>query len=466
MSKNASSDNEYLLLVEEARKRQIKLNNKQIKRIRNLYREVAKNLEVKANKAKKGSLTERWIKDYKKAVEQEIRRINGVLFTQISDSILESANIPIGIQLNFFSLIDNKYKGNIDKSFASMFSNVPNKVLYEITNGDIYKDGRGLSKRLWWNEKKVNGDIDYIIQKGIAEKKSAFELAEDLQTYLNPDTKKDFEFKSRYGNKRVEYNSFRLAITSISHAYQLSMKRSCKMNPFVTGIQWHISNSTHRKTCELCKSRDGKIYPADELPLDHPMGMCHFTPVILDSMEDIGTRLNKWGKGGNDKKLDEWYKKYGAYFAGEEETEKSLKDIRSKAKVKDKGIDSNSNNGIIKENDLLPNGRSAIIPEPKIKGYALNMNHPTGKDKAVAFETALGYNQENADDLINNIQVNIRNYRAMFKDETQYGKRYEIIMNLKGANGKTANVLTAWMIKNGDDFPTLTSAYVTKKKVK
>ncbi|HBC97358.1 MAG TPA: hypothetical protein DC034_11270, partial [Clostridium sp.] len=298
MSKNASSDNEYLLLVEEARKRQIKLNNKQIKRIRNLYREVAKNLEVKANKAKKGSLTERWIKDYKKAVEQEIRRINGVLFTQISDSILESANIPIGIQLNFFSLIDNKYKGNIDKSFASMFSNVPNKVLYEITNGDIYKDGRGLSKRLWWNEKKVNGDIDYIIQKGIAEKKSAFELAEDLQTYLNPDTKKDFEFKSRYGNKRVEYNSFRLAITSISHAYQLSMKRSCKMNPFVTGIQWHISNSTHRKTCELCKSRDGKIYPADELPLDHPMGMCHFTPVILDSMEDIGTRLNKWGKGG------------------------------------------------------------------------------------------------------------------------------------------------------------------------
>lgn len=317
MSKNASSDNEYLLLVEEAKKKQIKLNNKQIKQIRNLYLEVAKNLEIKANKVKKGSLIERWVKDYKKAVEQEIRRINGVLFTQISDSILESANIAKEIQLNFFSLIDEKYKGNIDKSFTGMFSNIPNKVLHEIVNGDIYKDGRGLSKRLWWNEKKVNGDVDYIIQKGIAEKKGAFELAKDLEMYVNPEAKKDFEFKSQYGNRRVEYNSFRLAITSISHAYQLSMKRSCKMNPFVTGIQWHISNSTHRNTCELCKSRDGKIYSIDELPLDHPMGMCHFTPVIADSMEDIGTRLNKWGKGGSDKELDEWYKKYGSYYAGD-----------------------------------------------------------------------------------------------------------------------------------------------------
>jgi len=38
-------------------------------------------------------------------------------------------------------------------------------------------------------------------------------------------------------------------------------------------------------------------------------------------------------------------------------------------------------------------------------------------------------------------------------------------MNLNDPNDKKL-VLTAWMIKNGDDFPTLTSAHVTKKKVK
>lgn len=143
MSKDTSSNNEYLPFIEEAKKKQIKLNNKQMKQIRDLYADVAKNLQVKANNARKGSLTDRWVNDYKKAVEQEMKRIDKILFSQISDSILESASIPIGIQLNFFGLIDNKHKANIDQSFTSMFSNVPNKVLHEIINGDIYKDGRG-----------------------------------------------------------------------------------------------------------------------------------------------------------------------------------------------------------------------------------------------------------------------------------------------------------------------------------
>ena len=41
--------------------------------------------------------------------------------------------------------------------------------------------------------------------------------------------------------------------------------------------------------------------------------------------------------------------------------------------------------------------------------------------------------------------------------------RYEYVMKLKGANGKEANVMTAWIDDNGEKR--LTSVYVTKKKV-
>lgn len=49
------------------------------------------------------------------------------------------------------------------------------------------------------------------------------------------------------------------------------------------------------------------------------------------------------------------------------------------------------------------------------------------------------------------------------RGDVGFGMRYQQVMQLTGANGKTANVVTAW-IKDEDDFR-LTSIYVTKKKV-
>lgn len=311
-------DNEYLELVQKSRENQQQLIEEQYKEIRKLYKDVAKDLKVKASKAKKNSLTERWIKDYRKAIKASIRDINKALLKQLLVSILESANVATGINLNFFNIIDKKYNLNMSKSFTNMFSQVPNDAVKELMTGEFYKDGKGLSKRIWWNEKKINGDIDYIIQKGILEKKSAYELAQDLQAYVNPEAKKDWEWKKVYPKtaKMIDYNTQRLARTSISHAYTLAMLKSCERNPFIEKVQWHSVFATGR-TCPLCKERDGEIYTLKECPMDHPNGMCYQTPIVEDSLENIGTRLNKWIYGGNDAELDEWYNKHGSYFAGE-----------------------------------------------------------------------------------------------------------------------------------------------------
>lgn len=103
----------------------------------------------------------------------------------------------------------------------------------------------------------------------------------------------------------------------------------------------------------------------------------------------------------------------------------------------------------------------ARMPEEKFTKYALDPSN--APDKAKAFEAALGYTSKNADDLIKNIKDHIDESKFVEKGDKGHGMRYEYVMKLKGANGKEANVMTAWIDDNGEKR--LTSVYVTKKKV-
>ena len=103
----------------------------------------------------------------------------------------------------------------------------------------------------------------------------------------------------------------------------------------------------------------------------------------------------------------------------------------------------------------------AHIPLAKLTKYALNPEN--APDKAIAFETALGYNLDNVGDLIENIIQNINKYEMKETTDLGYGKRFYVQMKLTGANDKTANVLIAWILdKNTGEFR-LTSIYVDKK---
>ena len=106
----------------------------------------------------------------------------------------------------------------------------------------------------------------------------------------------------------------------------------------------------------------------------------------------------------------------------------------------------------------------AKVPDEKLKGYALNAEHPVGKEKAVAFREALGYTQENYTELKKKILESFNEDELAYKREDKYGKRYELIMQITGLNGKTATVVTAWIKENDASEPRLTSVYVDKRK--
>lgn len=108
----------------------------------------------------------------------------------------------------------------------------------------------------------------------------------------------------------------------------------------------------------------------------------------------------------------------------------------------------------------------ANVPKEKLIGYALNPDHPVGKEKARAFKVALGYIKENSEELREKILELFDEKDLVLKREGKYGKQYEQIMKITGPNGKTANVLTAWIKENESSEPRLVSVYVTEKEGK
>lgn len=68
-------------------------------------------------------------------------------------------------------------------------------------------------------------------------------------------------------------------------------------------------------------ARDGKFYKKDELPLDHPNGMCTFTAAIPD-MNDVADSLADWVNGKDNPELDNY-----ASYLGYEDIGKAKNDV-------------------------------------------------------------------------------------------------------------------------------------------
>lgn len=90
----------------------------------------------------------------------------------------------------------------------------------------------------------------------------------------------------------------------------------------------------------------------------------------------------------------------------------------------------------------------------------MNPEHPVGGNKAKVFESALGYNQSNADELIQQVYQKLPQNEAVLGTLDQYGQRYTVIIPITGPNGNTVNVRTGWIIKTASDVPELTTIFV------
>lgn len=104
------------------------------------------------------------------------------------------------------------------------------------------------------------------------------------------------------------------------------------------------------------------------------------------------------------------------------------------------------------------------IPEAKLTKYALNMDHPKGREKAIAFKEALGFTEEDSREIMSQVYRWVGEHEPMFRDSGKYGDSYTTDMTMIGKNGKAARVLVGWMKEPGRDKMKLTTIYVAKRK--
>lgn len=111
----------------------------------------------------------------------------------------------------------------------------------------------------------------------------------------------------------------------------------------------------------------------------------------------------------------------------------------------------------------LPNGDKAIVPIEKFSEYALNPEHRTGRHKARVFKAALGLTQDDAEFLQARIKEIAETHDAITEVPTAYGERYVIDFELTTDDGQ-AKIRTAWMVRNSEDIPRLTTCYIVEDK--
>lgn len=217
--------------------------------------------------------------------------------------------------------------------------------------------------------------------------------------------------------------------------------------------QWDAS--LDGATRQTHKELDGQIQEVNK-PFKSGTKSAMYPGDFGDASEDCNCRCAaltraRWALDEDELKV---MQERAAVFGLSEEKKQTFEDFRKNFLKAAETVENTGKSGIIVRGNIA-------IPQQKFVGYALDPNKDP--NKALAFKNALGYDQSNADELIQNILDHVDESKFVPKDDIGYGMRYEFIMALLGSNGKTANVLTAW-IQDGN-LKRLTSAYVTDKKV-
>lgn len=317
------------LKLNNAEDLRVKLTNRQQKSIVQIYKKASQSVAQQAKKLENKNnvssiLRQRYLKALQEQIDTQMKQAQADLEGMITDNMVQVSQQVSQATIDFLN--------EVGLSVEGAFSHVPDQIVKNIATGKIYEGKWSLSSALWGERRKVQTDVQKVIAQGVAENKSTYEIAKDIERYVNPSARKDWEWSKVYPgtNKKVDYSAQRLARTLVSHAYQQSLVLTVKDNPFVTGIRWHAAHSA--RVCPICAERDGQVYSKTELPLDHPNGMCYFTAEIPDSMESIADRIADWAQGKADSELDQFAKSLFPNMELKEVRKKTTKSASTRTK--------------------------------------------------------------------------------------------------------------------------------------
>lgn len=287
------------------------LTAEQDKLIRDMYEEILKKFKRKTKQLGNEHVTDLLKMQQLKAAIKQLQAAILAMSTSFGNIISTTAEqVAQKTIANSVALADSL---GIKLSSSAEVYMLPKHIVANIWSGNVYGPDWSYSKALWGDSKQTNIQINRIVAKGIAENKSAFDIAKDLEMYVSPSARKPWDWNKVYpgSGKQVDYNAQRLARTLSAHAHQQAVVTMAAQNPFSEFIRW-IAGNSHGRTCPLCMERaEGDhgfgpgLYKKNGVPLDHPNGLCTVFEEIGD-MNQIADRVAKWVKGEEDPELDNY----------------------------------------------------------------------------------------------------------------------------------------------------------------
>lgn len=382
-----------------------------------------KNLDIEAyeRKAKKYVAT----KDFSPKANEEMRLYNATM----KINRLELLKAQIGLETiaghdelekYMESILQGRTMDELQRQAGILGEALGNnaKTASAIVNGSFHTGT--FSDRIWQYQDMMREDLGRLLTTGMIQGKNPRALAKDLKKYW-------------YGNDPrtgggARYCMERLMRTELARVQTEAQKQSFERNGYDEYI--FIVNGGCCPLCEAAAKKDsgrgaGVYYvkdmmPGTNAPPMHPNCRC-----------STAAHMNR--------------AEYEAWL-----------DSVANGKA-EKVLTNNSKSSILKVNIQ----QFAQYAKEKFLNYSLNpLKAP---DKAKAFKEALGYDLSNYEDLIENLKAHTDESKFVPKGDDGYGMKYEYIVKITGANGKQANVLTAWIEDSAEKR--LTSVYVTEKKV-
>lgn len=372
------------LVFANAEKARDAIVESQKKEIASLYQKWADEIGERANyyahKSTASSVvSERQMQELKNQLRQTSQQVSNEVYGKVKESMYMVADAVVKDNVEWL-----KQFGFSEEGLNAAFSSVPDQIVRRIVTGQIYEGGWNLSSRIWSNNEATLKKAYEIVAKGVAENRPIYDIAKELQGYVQPDAAKpwnplirmkntktgEYEWKRIYRGK-VDYNAQRLARTLVQHSYQQSFIAVTEKNPFVLKYVWYANGS---RPCPLCQDRDGQEFEKGDLPMDHPNGMCTMAPVIDDNMLD---KLADWfnSPDGTYPDIDQFAGQFGYKPNGQKPDAGQSAGKFTREWLEKNGISKNMINGL----NLSDEDRKAIIDRLAADGVSEEYRAAFGK---------------------------------------------------------------------------------------
>ena len=106
----------------------------------------------------------------------------------------------------------------------------------------------------------------------------------------------------------------------------------------------------------------------------------------------------------------------------------------------------------------VPGAELAVVDPAKVRDYLLSSEHPVGRFKANFFGS-IGYSRDDWQFLSASLLAIVASEDGAPGDKSAFGDKYEVRGTLVGPTGRSATVVTVWIVLTGESAPRFVTAF-------